>query len=454
MRSSMIAELKKYIESINFFKKLPQDIKNDLFIVGGIFPAIANDKPINDIDLVVRDVKGFQNKLKTIFKREFHLIEDNRGNRVMKFIFNKTRFDITELLENFKKDARRRDFTINSVVYSFKEDRVIDHLNGINDIKNKILRMCSTDFLKLDPIRFLRYYRMKLYYKLKVEPETKSVIKGFSIKYLLAMPKERIYYELKKIFGINGSFKTIEELERKNVISSIILPLQLMNRNTKQNKFHSFDVYKHSFFVYKWIEYYEKKYGYYNNSFILKLAGLLHDIGKESTRTRDNKGEYHFYGHEKKGVTITEQFLKSEPLSKNEKTLLLSLIKNHMYLAYLKFNKSITPRSLRKFLEFANAHIMEHIILFLSDGAAAHDKVDADQERFVVEFLTKLEEFKRMINKNKKKIVSGSDLINLGFKSNKLLGVVLKEINDLYYEGKIKNKKEALDYARKNLKNS
>ena len=446
--------VKRYVSKLIFFKELPERLKKELYIVGGLFPALYYHKPINDIDLIVKDVKKFRRELSKYFKRDFHLISDNRGNEVLKFVFSKTHFDITQILENIEKDAARRDFTINSVYYSFAEDTMLDPLDGMDDIKTKLLRMCSPEFLELDPIRFLRAFRLETFYDLKIESRTQKTINSFSMERLMEMPKERLYYEMKKIFNINPSFNIIEDLEKRGVISSIIKPLSLLERDIEQNKYHSFDIYTHSLLVYKWIEHYEKEYDYYNNSFILKLSGLLHDIGKEKTRTMNEKGEYHFYGHEKVSFLEVEEFLKSEPLSKKEKRLLLSLIKDHMDLAYLKFNNNITNRSLRKFNDRTHGSIMEHIILFLGDGAAAHDKRDRGQEDFVKRFLLKLDEFKRMVNKKKKRILSGEDLMEIGYKSGVALGKMLKKINELYLEGKICSKKEALEYAKKILKNN
>lgn len=433
-----------------FFSQLPLKLKKGLYLVGGIFSSLYFGKGVKDIDLVVNDVENYKKLLEGHFKRKFHIIIDKKGHKLIKFMMQSTFFDINELERNIINDAKRRDFTINSIYYDIGEKKIMDPLNGLNDIRSRTIKMSSDNFLCLDPVRFLRYYRFIAEYDLIPEEKTNFQIENFSINEVIKMPIERVALEFKKLISLKNSFHTINELEKKQFLTALF-PFMKITKEVEQNEYHSFDLYSHSLLALKWAEHYIDKFNYSGDIYTLKLAIFFHDIGKAKTKSiKDQK--VHFYGHENVGAEIIRKELKNYSISKKEINKISLLVKEHMYLSYLKFHNTVSEKVIRKFIRKNEDITNELLIIFLSDGAAAHDRIDAGQERFAEIFREKLKEIKEADREKEKKIITGMDLLKLGYKNGPIIGKMIKKICELYDEGKIKDKREAVEYAKKHIK--
>ncbi|MEA3476381.1 MAG: hypothetical protein U9R23_08095 [Candidatus Cloacimonadota bacterium] len=108
-------------------------------------------------------------------------------------------FDInTDPYMSFEKAASRRDFTINSIGFDPLTNKFYDPFNGIEDIKNKVLKVTNPKAFTEDPLRILRAIQFVARFELEVEPETKKAIQKM-LPYLKELPKERILEEWKKL---------------------------------------------------------------------------------------------------------------------------------------------------------------------------------------------------------------------------------------------------------------
>lgn len=108
-------------------------------------------------------------------------------------------FDVnTDPYMSFEKAASRRDFTINSIGFDPLTNKFYDPLNGIEDIKNKILKVTNPKTFIEDPLRILRAIQFVARFELEVEPETKKIIQKM-LPYLKELSKERILEEWKKL---------------------------------------------------------------------------------------------------------------------------------------------------------------------------------------------------------------------------------------------------------------
>ena len=108
-------------------------------------------------------------------------------------------FDVnTDPYMSFKKAASRRDFTINSIGFDPLTNKFYDPFKGIEDIKNKILKVTNPKTFIEDPLRILRAIQFVARFELEVEPETKKIIRKM-LPYLKELSKERILEEWKKL---------------------------------------------------------------------------------------------------------------------------------------------------------------------------------------------------------------------------------------------------------------
>lgn len=96
---------------------------------------------------------------------------------------------------SLEQDLRRRDYCANAIAYHIKSNCLVDPLNGLADLENKVLRMVAAANLADDPLRLLRAYRQAAQLKFAIAPETRTQIKAFAplIKKIAA---ERIQHEL------------------------------------------------------------------------------------------------------------------------------------------------------------------------------------------------------------------------------------------------------------------
>ena len=232
-----------------------------------------------------------------------------------------------EFCNNVEKDANRRDFTVNSIYYDITNDKIIDPLNGLNDLKNKIIKAANPEkIFSSDGLRLLRMVRFAVELNFNIEEKTYKAAKQYN--YLLKdIVGERIYEELNKILlsdtkYIDLSSKTahydgVEYLKDLGLLE-IIFPSFEYSYNINQRKdFHKYDVFEHSAMA---VKYSHKD---------IRLAALLHDIGKGICY----KNNGNFYGHENVGAEKAKTLLGEKGLKCSNKQIneIVFLIKYHMY---------------------------------------------------------------------------------------------------------------------------
>ena len=147
-------------EILNSFKNIFK--KYDCYLVGGYLRNyFLNNETSFDRDIVcLKNAKALALELAEFSDGTF--IELDNENEIYRVVLkDKTNyFDISKCLEDdILKDIQRRDFTINSIFYDLNEEKIIDPLNAVKDIENKIIRTCNLQNLIDDPLRMLRLYR-------------------------------------------------------------------------------------------------------------------------------------------------------------------------------------------------------------------------------------------------------------------------------------------------------
>jgi len=244
--------------------------------------------------------------------------------------------------KNIEEDLTRRDFTINAMAYDFENDTVIDLFNGIEDINNRIIRSVGNPYDRFseDYIRMLRALRFAIALDFDIDKDTSAAIHSLKDK-LALISKERITSEFKKTFNSNKNIHNIF-MEYSDVIDVIIPGMERCKEFNQNNKYHKHNVYEHMLYVVDYCG---------NADFEVKLAALLHDIGKPDVYSVDaENGMYHFYGHPEKSYEICTQLLKEcFRLTSNEYDRTLLLIRNHDIL--ILPNKKHIRKALSKYGE-------------------------------------------------------------------------------------------------------
>lgn len=223
-------------------------------------------------------------------------------------------------VSNLKEDLARRDFTINALAYN-TENGLIDYFGGTEDLNNKIIRAVGEPNKRFqeDALRMLRAIRFAASLDFDIEEKTLEAIKA-NCKLIENVSNERIRDELCKILISNNSKKALRTFKETKILRFILPELQVTVGFNQQNPHHDKDVFEHILAVVEMCP----------PEINLRVAGLLHDIAKPYCFTIDKEGIGHFYGHDKKGVILSEQILRRMKFDNQSISKISILVKEHM----------------------------------------------------------------------------------------------------------------------------
>lgn len=346
--------------------------------------------------------------------------------------------DKIEYTKDIHEDLCRRDFTINAMAYNPLDETLIDDFGGLTDIKNKLIRCVGNaeDRLKEDSLRILRAMRFSLKYQFNIDENTSKAIHT-NVKGLNDISKERITSELEKMLTIDKNIRDIF-IEFSDVISEIIPEIGKCVNFNQNNKYHKHDVYEHSLAVVD---------GCKTNDFIIKLAGLLHDIGKPDSYSVDEDGHGHFYGHPEISYKITQDVVKNDlKLTREQSDRLLWLVKYH------DMNTVTNVKSIRRLLnKHGVAYINDWFILKESDLL---DHINM-KDIFIDSFYKMKERTYEQINNKacfdvKDLNINGKILMDeLNLKTGKTIGEILKALlEEVINESVVNETNELINKAK------
>jgi putative nucleotidyltransferase with HDIG domain len=185
---------------------------------------------------------------------------------------------------------------------------------------------------------------------------------------------------------------------------------------------------------------------------LLKMAAVLHDIGKPETR-RLAGSRMTFHTHEHAGQRITRQVAKHLKLSVKERFFLEDMVRMHLRPGYLSNCKALSEKAIFRYLRDTRDEAVSLCILALADQAATCGPLTTEAKaKHHAKICSLLIEryFELKDQKPRKRLLTGHDLIKgLKLKPSKLFGKILARIEEAAALGKIKTKDEALTLARK-----
>jgi len=243
------------------------------------------------------------------------------------------------------KDLSRRDFTVNAMAVdihsSSGEMKIIDLYDGMLDLRNEIIKSVEDPVERIveDPLRMMRAIRFvcTLPGNFKLDTELKRAIKERSMG-LSFISKERIRDELNKILLSDKPAEGIKLLVNLGLMEHIIPEILNMINVEQPKDYHFKDVYGHTLLVLNSIK----------PSLSLRLAALLHDVGKPETMDVIN-GEIHFYEHDRVGGKKTKRILRDLRYPKDLTENVAFIVKNHMRM--LDYSVNWPDRSIRRLID-------------------------------------------------------------------------------------------------------
>lgn len=472
-------EEKNILRPIYNFAKVK---KVKLYLVGGALRdlILKRKKENPDFDFCIKKgTLSFGRKLAKELKAAFVVLdEEHAASRLVKKIKgNVYTFDFTDFrASKIENDLLHRDFTINSLalelvnVFSAKDinELIIDPYFGREDLKKKIIKVTGKNSFKEDPLRILRAFSFSCMLGFSLDKETIRLATKEKNK-LSLVSAERIREELFKIFDSITSYASLNSLDKLKILEIIFPEIKPM-RGIGQGPYHHLDVWQHTLetlsqfeLILKTIsqnpvinDYLKQELsGLHKRSSLLKLACILHDIGKPKALRREKK-KIIFHGHERIGLGMTRGICRRLKLSNEESRSLERIVLAHLRPGYLADNQQLTQRAIFRYFRDTGNDALGVLLLSLADQRATKGPLTTALSRIrhekTIKFL-----IRKLLKKNSEKkfvrLLNGNNIMKrFKLPASPLIGKVLAELEEAQAIGKIKNKEEALKLAARIIK--
>jgi tRNA nucleotidyltransferase (CCA-adding enzyme) len=336
--------------------------------------------------------------------------------------------------ESIEDDLSRRDFRMNAMALDPVSGRILDPFGGSLDIGAKSINTVGNpqDRFDEDGLRMMRAIRFASQLSFNISRDVFHAIVRNRYK-LKQVSMERIRDELFKILQ-SGNSRVGIELMCETGMMDFVIPQFMRTKDCLQNKWHSFDVYGHSLSVMENLP----------PDPILRLGGLLHDIGKPDTQTPHpcNKGEFRFLDHARVGALYVEGISKRLKLSNDDVNRVTHLVRHHMRMMEIPQSES----GIRRLIKDLGIENIEEFIVF-----RRADMVDNPKKQALInEFNIDCERIRNILLKNpvlnsKGLVINGYDLMEyMGISEGPIVGKMIKFLTDRVIDQPELNTREKL----------
>jgi putative nucleotidyltransferase with HDIG domain len=393
--------------------------------------------------------------------------------------------DLSRLfLGNLDADLRRRDFTMNSLAFPLRGGPAafIDPLGGLADLRAGWLRPNAAARFIEDPVRILRAARFEASLGLRLTMAGRRAMSRFAHLLPHAAP-ERQRQELLALFAGDSAVRGIRLLDRSRALDHTF-PELVAGRGFEQPQEHTWDVLRHEVEAVRVLDslfdsfatgprrltapeaerreifwatpYREQLREHFRGSrlALLKLATLLHDIGKPATRAlRD--GRVRFFGHSEEGAVLAGNALKRLRFSRREVHEVELLVKNHLRPGQLAApGEAPTVHALRRFFRDLGPLAPDLLVLQFADAEATLGPRStaanrARHVRFITAMLQARDEL-MVGHPAALRLLTGDDImVTLGLEPGPTIGRILNAVEEAADAGEVRTREEALALARR-----
>ncbi len=421
----------------------------EAYVVGGAVRDAVMGRPVNDWDVTT---SAMPQETEAAFEG-FKVIETGIKHGTVTVIIDSCHIEITtfridggysdnrhpdyvEFTDDITLDLSRRDFTCNAVAYS-PEKGFKDPFGGVEDIKNGVIRCVGEPDIRFheDGLRILRALRFSRTLGFDIDAGTAQSIHR-CVHLLSNISSERIMAELLRMIPYCG-MDFLDEYS--DVIFEIIPELKSEKGCAQNHERHIYDVWLHSC----------RAVEASPADAEIRLAALLHDIGKPSCKSTDENGVDHFYSHGKAGAAITADIMNRLKTSGRLKRKIVNLIEYHDFLpekisdkTFRKYIGILGEETIRALFAIREADIRAQNPAFLEEGLRANEE---GMRRFE-EILSRENCFKISDLAAK-----GGELIAAGLPQGPAIGKIHLALFDEVISGTLPNEKEALINRAKEL---
>jgi putative nucleotidyltransferase with HDIG domain len=372
-----------------------------------IFPGSVYENRFGTVD-VRRDDEIYQ---VTTFRSDHDYADFRRPHRI-------------EFGDSIEADLARRDFTVNAMAWgapalagvrsgagSQPKPGLVDPYDGRADVAARLIRAVGDPVKRLeeDALRIVRAVRLAATLDLVIEPATRSAIEARA-ELVRHLSGERIAAELDKILAMPKPSRGLRLLAETRVLDHLA-PELAVQRGVSQNKVEGEDLWDHTLRSIDAVP---------ASRPVVRLAALLHDVGKPATAA-----DGHFYGHEKVGAELAATFLERLRYPRAVTDRVVALVRQHMW----TYDHGWSDTAVRRFISKVGRPALEELFELraadnIGSGLPSDGAGLAELRRRVGEQLAADVALDRA-----DLVVDGDDLIaELGLRPGPVIGRVLDEL--------------------------
>ena len=307
---------------------------------------------------------------------------------------------------------------------------LVDLFGGREDLSRGLIRCVgrAEDRFGEDALRMLRAVRFAGQLGFTIEKDSEEAIKKMH-KLLSNVSAERIQMELLKL--MISDHPEMFRLAWETGLTSVFFPeFDRMMETSQNNPHHMYNVGEHTLLALTFTE----------NNPVLRLALLLHDVGKPFTKTTDEEGIDHFYGHNEVSAAISQKILKRLKFDNQTIKIVTKLLTYHD----TRFNNALTTgrKHVRRIINKVGVPLFPYLLDIMEADVKAQSPYMREEK------LSRLQETREaydlILKENdcitlKDLAINGNDLKELGIAEGKVIGAILQALLDLVLENPKRN---------------
>jgi putative nucleotidyltransferase with HDIG domain len=467
-----------------------------LWPVGGAVRDALLGRPIHDWDFAVeRDALGLARAVADALGGDFYALDAGRDTgRVILTTESGARLELDFAAlrgASLEDDLLARDFSVNALALG-EDSVVLDPTGGLADLQAGHVRAAEERAFRDDPLRLLRAVRIEAELGFVIELQTAAWI--LRDAHLLARPSaERVRDEFVRLLALPGAAISLQRLDEFGLLVHVIPELETL-KGVEQSPPHTLDVWRHTLATVDALEgvvaaatgrevepraladvppsawgdvarvlgqfagdvcvhLAVEVSGGRGRALLLKLAALLHDVGKPKTRSQDEDGRIHFYNHELVGTPLAAARMEQLRFSHDEVERVRVLVGQHLRPAFLAQGGPLTRRAVYRFFRATACGGVDVVLLGLADHLAIWGPhlEEAHWARLldVVEMLLThwFERYEETVAPPP--LISGGELVTeLGLQPGPRIGRLLGTLQEAQAAGEVRTREEALALMR------
>ena len=459
------------------------------YLVGGVVRDALLERPTADVDLATAgDTSQIASDMASLLGAHAVSLDAARG--IVRIVIpgpEATVVDLSPISGGIEGDLARRDFALDAMAASLADFeapgtlvRLIDPHGGLADLRAGVVRALAPSVFDDDAARLMRGPRLAAQLGFSLSDGTARWTRERA-GLVTGVAPERVRDELMKLLAAPSATASLRMLDGLGLLVLLVPELQEA-RGVSQPKEHHWDVFDHSIETVGQVERFSSassdaegfverllpRFPSFDKYFaelvsdghtrltLLKFAGLLHDIGKPSTKTVEPTGRVRFLGHNRRGAEMAVRVSDRLRLSSRGSDLVCRMVEHHLRPSQLSQNEALpTGRAIYRYYRDLGGAAIDTIYLSLADYLAAkgpnmREPEWTDRCRVVGHVLhTGL---KPKSPKDDDTLIDGRDIMKtFALTPGPRIGVLLELVREAHADGDIGTKEQALDLVKSSI---